>query len=300
MIKKRFPKLLGILSSIYASLLLTGCDVALMNPKGQIGEDAKTLIITAILLMLIVVIPVIVMTIAFAWRYRASNKEATYTPDWSHSSKIEAVVWIVPLLIIIVLGTITWKTTHALDPRQPITAETKPITIQVVSLDWKWLFIYPEQGIATVNQLAFPVNTPVEFQVTSGSVMNSFFIPQLGSQIYAMAGMKNSLHLIANEPGKYFGISANYSGHGFSGMKFDTLVGSQADFQAWVDNVKTAQASLDMTGYDSLAKASENHPVTLYSNVTPDLYEAIVQKFTHAGMHSHEGMHMHSHEGGEE
>lgn len=300
MIKKRFPKLLGILSSIYASLLLTGCDVALMNPKGQIGEDAKTLIITAILLMLIVVIPVIVMTIAFAWRYRASNKEATYTPDWSHSSKIEAVVWIVPLLIIIVLGTITWKTTHALDPRQPITAETKPITIQVVSLDWKWLFIYPEQGIATVNQLAFPVNTPVEFQVTSGSVMNSFFIPQLGSQVYAMAGMKNTLHLIANEPGKYFGISANYSGHGFSGMKFDTLVGSQADFQAWVDNVKTAQASLDITVYDSLAKASENHPVTLYGNVTPDLYETIVQKFTHAGMHSHEGMHMHSHEGGEE
>ena len=158
----------------------------------------KNLIITALALMLIVVVPVILMTFWFAWRYRASNKAATYTPNWSHSNKIEAVVWGIPCIIILVLGIITWKTTHSLDPRAPLPSTVKPLEIEVVSLDWKWLFIYPEQGVAAVNELVFPANVPVHFKVTSGSVMNSFFIPQLGSQIYAMAGMRNQLNLIAN------------------------------------------------------------------------------------------------------
>ncbi|MEZ0231672.1 MAG: ubiquinol oxidase subunit II [Methylophilaceae bacterium] len=284
MIKKRYPKLFGLLSSLYATLMLSGCDMALLDPKGQIGVDEKNLIITATLLMLIVVIPVIIMTVVFAWRYRASNKDATYTPDWSHSNKIEAIVWTVPLLIILVLGTITWETTHSLDPRKPIVSDAKPIVIQVVSLDWKWLFIYPEQGIATVNQLAFPVNVPVEFQITSGTVMNSFFIPQLGSQIYAMAGMKNTLHLIANESGTYKGISANYSGHGFSGMKFDTLVTPQEDFDAWVSKVKASSETLSAEKYAALEVKSQDNPVELFATVKPDLYEDIVAKYTHAGM----------------
>ncbi|MCB5187606.1 ubiquinol oxidase subunit II [Methylobacillus caricis] len=283
------------MSSLVVTLLLSGCDFVLFDPKGQIGVEEKSLIITAVLLMLIVVVPVIIMTVVFAWRYRASNKNATYAPDWSHSNKIEAVVWTIPVLIILVLGYITWKTTHSLDPRQPIVAEQPQITIQVVSLDWKWLFIYPEQGIATVNELAFPVNTPVRFEVTSGTVMNSFFIPQLGSQIYAMAGMKNTLHLIANESGVYRGLSANYSGHGFSGMKFNANVTSQEKFNEWVQEVKQSSTTLDSGKYATLEKASFNNPIERFSSVSSNFYDAIVEKYTHSS-----GTHAHSHSGSKE
>ncbi len=172
------------------------CSVAVIlrcsDPKGQIGLEQRSLILTAFGLMLIVVIPAILMAVGFAWKYRASNKDAKYSPNWSHSNKVEAVVWTVPILIIIFLAVLTWKTTHALEPGRPAHDE-KPITIEVVSMDWKWFFIYPEQGIATVNEIAFPANTPVYFKVTSDSVMNCFFIPRLGSQIYAMAGMQTGL-----------------------------------------------------------------------------------------------------------
>lgn len=217
--------------SLAPALLLGGCDMTLFNPKGQVGMDERTLIITATLLMLIVVIPVIVMTLAFAWKYRASNTQAEYKPDWHHSNRIEAVVWLVPCVIIAILGWITWESTHKLDPYRPLDSEVKPVTIQAVSLDWKWLFIYPEQGIATVNEIAFPKDTPVNFQITSDSVMNSFFIPQLGSQIYSMAGMMTKLHLIANEEGVFDGISANYSGGGFSGMRFKAIATSEQGFR---------------------------------------------------------------------
>lgn len=215
---KKYNKSIGMMSLIASTVMLSGCNMVLMNPKGAIGVEQRTLIITAIALMLIVVIPVIFMAFAFAWKYRASNKDAKYSPNWSHSNKIEAVVWTIPIIIIAILGTITWKTTHELDPFKPIVTDKKPMTIEVVSLDWKWLFIYPEQGIATVNELAFPKDVPVEFKITSNSVMNSFFIPQLGGQIYAMAGMQTKLHLIGNEAGKYDGISSSFSGRGFSGM----------------------------------------------------------------------------------
>ncbi|SNS03000.1 cytochrome bo3 quinol oxidase subunit 2 [Methylobacillus rhizosphaerae] len=295
MIKKRYPGLFSLLSILGTTLLLSGCDFVLFDPKGQIGVEERSLIITATLLMLIVVIPVIIMTLVFAWRYRASNTKATYTPDWSHSNKIEAVVWTVPVLIILALGTITWKTTHSLDPRQPIDSEHPHLTVQVVSLDWKWLFIYPEQGIATVNELAFPVDVPVRFEVTSASVMNSFFIPQLGSQIYAMAGMKNTLHLIANEEGVYHGLSANYSGHGFSGMKFNATVTSQEKFDEWVQQVKQSSLNLDTDKYAALEKASYNNPVERFSNVTPNFYDSIVERYTHSS-----GSHTHSHSEGKE
>ncbi|MGL4206742.1 MAG: ubiquinol oxidase subunit II [Aeromonadaceae bacterium] len=260
-------------------LLLGGCNMTLLDPKGLVGMEQKNLIITALALMLIVVIPVIVMTFWFAWRYRASNKAATYAPNWSHSNKIEAVVWGIPCVIILVLGTITWKTTHSLDPRAPLPSAVKPLEIEVVSLDWKWLFIYPEQGVASVNEVVFPVNVPVHFKVTSGSVMNSFFIPQLGSQIYAMAGMRNQLNLMANEVGSYKGISANYSGHGFSGMKFTAEATTQEGFEQWLHNVRTEKSALNFADYLVLAKPTENHPVTHFSTVETGIYDRIIAQF---------------------
>ncbi|MFN7093972.1 MAG: ubiquinol oxidase subunit II, partial [Burkholderiales bacterium] len=202
--------------------LLSGCkQAALLYPKGTIGRDERDLIFTALGLMLIVVIPVIIMTVVFAWKYRASNTKATYAPDWHHSSKIEAVVWGIPIIIIAILATITWKSTHDLDPYKPLDVKgVKPLTIEVVALNWKWLFIYPEQNIATINFVQFPKDVPVDFKITADAPMNSFMIPQLGGQVYAMAGMQTHLHLIGNSTGDYDGRAVNYNGHGFSDMTF--------------------------------------------------------------------------------
>lgn len=278
MSKNRYPRLLGILP-LLGTLLLGGCNMTLLNPTGQVGLEQRNLIITATLLMLLVVVPVIVMTFLFAWKYRASNTSATYTPKWNHSTKIEIAVWTVPILIIIALGYITYKSTHELDPYRPLESDVKPITIEVVSLDWKWVFIYPEQGIATVNKIVFPTNTPVNFKVTSDSVMNSFFIPGLGGQIYAMAGMQTKLHLIANRDAEMEGISANYSGAGFTGMKFKAISTSQENFDAWVSEVKKAPKQLEKAEYEALSKPSQNNPVELYSSVTPNLFQIIVDKY---------------------
>jgi len=253
--------------------------MALLDPKGQVAADEKSLIITATLLMLLVVIPVIFMTLYFAWKYRASNTEATYTPNWSYSHRIEAVVWAVPIAIILVLGTITWKTTHALDPYRPLDSKVKPITIEVVSLDWKWLFIYPEQHIATVNEIQFPAGTPVNFKITSDTVMNVFFIPQLGSQIYAMAGMQTQVNLIADAPGTYDGLSTNFSGAGFPDMKFTATATSQADFDAWVAKVRTSPNKLGLDNYGELSKPSSKDPVKYFSTVEPVLYAAVLDKY---------------------
>lgn len=278
MTKKRYPRLLGLLP-LFGTLLLGGCNMTLLDPVGQVGIDERNLIITATLLMLLVVVPVILMTLIFAWKYRASNKNATYAPKWSHSTKIEVVIWTVPILIIIALGVITYKSTHALDPYRPLESDVKPITIEVVSLDWKWVFIYPEQGIATVNKIVFPANTPINFRITSDSVMNSFFIPGLGGQIYAMAGMTTKLHLIANRNAEMDGISANYSGAGFTGMKFKAIATTQADFDAWVNEVKASPKQLDNAEYAALTKPSENNPVELFSSYTPNLFQIIIDKY---------------------
>ncbi|PVZ87344.1 cytochrome o ubiquinol oxidase subunit II [Serratia sp. S1B] len=312
---KKYSKSIGILSLIAATLMLSGCDTVLMDPKGAIGVEQRTLILTAIGLMLIVVVPVIFMTLIFAWKYRASNQTAKYTPNWAHSNKIEAVVWTIPIIIILILGTITWKTTHALDPYKPIVTDKKPMTIEVISLDWKWLFIYPEQGIATVNEIAFPKDVPVEFKVSSDSVMNSFFIPQLGGQIYAMPGMQTKLHLIGNTEGKYDGISSSYSGHGFSGMKFTAIVTpTEGDFNQWVVKVKASPKTLDTTAdFNKLAEQSENHPVTYFSSVKPNLFQETIAKFMghshmpagsktseHKEMNMSQDMGEHSHHAGAE
>jgi len=288
MSKKRYPRLFGILPFL-GMLFLGGCKWTLLDPKGQVGIDERNLIYIATGLMLLVVIPVIVMAFVFAWKYRASNKDATYTPEWAHSTKIEAVVWGIPLLIIIALGYVTYVSTHHLDPYRPLESEHKPVTIQVVALDWKWLFIYPEQGIATVNKIVFPANVPVNFRITSDAVMNSFFIPALGGQIYAMAGMTTQLHLIANKNGEFDGISANYSGAGFTGMKFKAVATSQADFDAWVTEVKNAPKQLDTAEYAALAKPSEKNPVELYSSYAPNLFQTIIDKYE--GMNPGKGVH---------
>ncbi|HAZ75969.1 MULTISPECIES: cytochrome o ubiquinol oxidase subunit II [Enterobacteriaceae] len=300
---RKYNKILGMLSLITGAALLSGCDSALLDPKGQIGLEQRSLILTALGLMLIVVIPAIVMAIGFAWKYRASNKEAKYSPNWSHSNKVEAVVWTIPILIIIFLAVLTWKTTHALEPSRPLAHDAKPVTIEVIAMDWKWFFIYPEQGIATVNEIAFPANTPVEFKITSNSVMNSFFIPRLGSQIYAMAGMQTKLHLIANEAGTYDGISANYSGAGFSGMKFKAIATPDAaTFNQWVAQAKQSPKVMnDMDAYNKLAAPSEYNKVEYFSSVKPDLFVNVINKFMGPGksmdvtqaegeQNSHEGM----------
>ncbi|UKE48058.1 ubiquinol oxidase subunit II [Xanthomonas cerealis] len=280
--------------SLLPALLLAGCDAAILNPKGQIGHDEKTLLITSVVLMLLVVIPVIVMTLAFAWRYRASNTTARYEPNWSHSTAIEVVVWSIPCMIILVLAVLTWRSSHALDPYKPLDSKVKPITIEAVALDWKWMFIYPEQGIATVNEIAFPVDTPLNFRITSDTVMNSFFIPHLGTQIYAMAGMETKLHLIANEPGDYFGLSANYSGHGFSKMGFTAHATDRAGFEAWVAKVKAAPKALDQAEFQILA-ANRNdkapYPVTYYASVQDGMFKSLIHKYMMG-----KGQHMEGHD----
>lgn len=279
---KKYNKSIGILSSFASALLLSGCNTALIDSKGVIGLEQRTLILAAIGLMLIVVIPVIIMAFAFAWKYRASNTKAKYSPDWFHSNKIEAVIWTVPVIIIAILATITWKTTHSLDPYKPIATNKELMTVEVVSLDWKWLFLYPEQGIATINELVIPRNVPVQFKITSDSVMNSFFIPQLGGQIYAMAGMQTQLHLIANEAGTYKGISASFSGRGFSGMKFNTIATpTHTDFNNWVARVKSAPHQLATTNdFNKLAVQSVNNPVEYFSAVKPGLFREIISKYS--------------------
>ncbi|CAM3686875.1 MULTISPECIES: ubiquinol oxidase subunit II [Halomonadaceae] len=273
----------GTLVLLALCLFLAGCSSALLDPKGQVGAEQRTLILTSFGLMLIVVIPVIAMTMLFGWRYRRSNSVAKYTPDWAHSNLIEAVIWIVPCAIIVVLALLTWKTSHSLDPHKPLESDVEPMEIQAIALDWKWLFVYPEQGIASVNELAFPVDTPVRFRVSSGTVMNAFFIPRLGSQIYAMAGMDNDVHLIANEVGVYPGRSTNYSGAGFSGMTFDAHVTSNEDFDAWVAEVAQSPNTLSYPeGYEALAEQSEFNPVEYFSSVTPEFYERLVSSF-HSG-----------------
>ncbi len=262
-------------------MMLGGCSWDLLDPQGSIGVQNLSTLAWATMLMLIVVIPVIILTIAFAWRYRSSNLAADYAPEWSHSTKIELVVWLVPALIVASLAAIAWKTTHELDPYRPIASKEKPIEVQVVSLDWKWLFIYPEYGVASVNEMAMPVGRPVHFKITSASVMNSFFIPQLGSQIYSMAGMQTQLSLVADKPGSYKGISANFSGDGFADMRFQAKAVDAAGFNAWIAAAKASPARLDAAGYAALEKPSERDPVRFFGTVTPKLFDAVLMKDMH-------------------
>jgi len=278
----RWPRSLAI----FAALLLSGCNLEVLNPKGSVGLSEKSLILDSTWAMLLVVIPVIALTLLFAWRYRVSNKRATYLPTWAHSTTIEIVIWVVPSLIVLYLAILTWNSTHELDPYKPLESNVKPIDVEVVALDWKWLFIYPDLGIASVNQLEFPVGTPVNFRITSDSVMNSFLIPQLGGQIYAMAGMQTQLHLIANEAGNYAGLSANFSGPGFSDMKFRAIATSSAGFDAWVKQVKASSKQLDAAVYLGVAAPSEKDPVQYFSHVDSALFNNIIAKYNNGNVRS--------------
>ena len=227
--------------------------------------------------MLVVVVPVILATLAFAWWYRSSNPRASRSAELAYEGRIEFVTWSIPVLTVILLGGVIWIGSHQLDPRAPIPAKTNPLRVDVVSLDWKWLFIYPNQGIAAVNQLIIPAETPITFRLTSATVMNSFFVPQLGSQIYTMGGMTTHLNLLANEPGEYPGFSANFSGHGFSDMRFIVKAVPVGDFDAWVAQVRGTGSALDDAALAELARPSTAVPTTFHS-VAPKLFERIVDQ----------------------
>ena len=274
-------------SAIFAVTLLNGCDTVVMNPSGDIASQQAHILIVSTLLMLIIIVPVILLTVLFAWRYRKNNTRATYVPNWDHSTMLELIIWGGPLLIIIALGLITWISTHTLDPYRPISRidatrvvapNTKPLTVEVVALDWKWLFIYPELGIATVNDLAAPVDVPIRFKITASSVMNSFYIPALAGQIYAMPSMETSMHAVINKVGDYDGFSANYSGAGFSDMRFKFHGMSAADFERWVQRAKSTPTALSKIDYVQLAKPTTRDPVRMFGSVDSDLFHAIVNR----------------------
>jgi cytochrome o ubiquinol oxidase subunit 2 len=271
------------------AVLLTGCDLVVLHPFGAVAAQQGHLIVVSTVLMLLIVVPVLALTFFFAWRYRQSAN-ATYSPDWDHSTALELVIWAAPLLIIIALGAVTWINTHTLDPyrplsrldaSRPIPAGVKPLTVEVVALDWKWLFIYPDLGIATVNELAAPVDVPIDFKITASSVMNSFFIPALAGQIYAMPGMQTELSAVINKAGDYEGFSANYSGAGFSGMHFKFRGVTQAEFDHWVRTVRAGGQSLTNDDYAQLERPSEREPVHRYSTVANGLYDAILNQCIH-------------------
>jgi len=257
--------------------LLTGCRMDVLHPQGPVGVREASLIAITLGVMMIVVLPVFFMTFWFAWRYRATG-QAPYRPEWTGSRTVEMTVWGVPLAIILFLGVLSWRSTYLLDPYRMLPGTEKSLTVEVVALDWKWLFIYPDQRIATVNVLEIPVGSQIDFRITSGTVMNVFFIPQLGSQIYAMAGMQTRLHLLAKNPGIYRGLSANFSGAGFADMRFTTVAVPPADFSAWIAKVRRAPLALDAVSYAALAKPSDDNPAAYYGDVTPGFFDGIVMQ----------------------
>lgn len=258
---------------------LSRADIPVFQPGGPIAQKEKHLIIIAVLLSAIVVIPVYIMLFSFAWKYRESNKKAKYSPSFSHSRLLESIWWGVPLAIITILGVITWKSSIELDPFKALNSSKPPITIQAISLQWKWLFIYPQQNIASVNYVQFPLGTPIDFEITSDAPMNSFWIPKLGGQIYAMSGMSTHMHLLADRPGSYRGVSANISGAGFAGMHFEAKSVDNRDFQLWVSHMHLTQNSLGLDQYKTLAAPSQDNPVSYYSSVASGLYNSVVAKY---------------------
>lgn len=255
--------------------------VALFATEGPVAHRQRDLMFFALALSLIVIVPVFIMLALIIWRYRDSNTKGKYSPKLAGNRMAELIWWGIPSILIIILSVVTWHSSHELDPYKPLQnpANTKPITIQVVALQWKWLFIYPEQGIATVNYLQFPEKTPVNFQITADAPMNSFWIPQLGGQVYAMSGMTTKLHLMADHTGTYRGSSANISGEGFAGMKFDAHSSSAQDFTQWVRHTQQSSPRLTTEIYDTLVRPSKEAPVTLYSSPDAGLFDTIVMKY---------------------
>ncbi|MCC8430887.1 ubiquinol oxidase subunit II [Reyranella aquatilis] len=272
------------------ALLAGACDLKrapVLDPKGPIALAERDLLFDAFYVMMLVIVPIIILTLWFAWRYRASNTKAKYTPTWANSVTIDAITWLIPAVIVIAVAVLLWRSTHRLDPYRPLESKEPPFDVQVVAQDWKWLFIYPEQGIAVVNQLAFPAGRPVSLRITSDTVMNSFYVPQLAGQIYAMAGMQTRLQMLADQPGKFVGRNSQYSGGGYSEQHFEVLAMTPADFDAWVARAKQSGRALDAAAYTALAAKSRANPITYYSTVEPKLFDSIIDKYRHSGHAQH-------------
>ncbi|MCV2528500.1 MAG: ubiquinol oxidase subunit II [Candidatus Lightella neohaematopini] len=269
------------ISLLFFTVILFGCNhkLVVLNPTGQIGAQEKLVIITAIKFMLIIIIPVIIMTLVFITKYRSSNTKVLYKPEWCKSKILELFIWIIPIIIVLMLSNITIDSSEKLDPCKPILTSNTPIKINVISLNWKWLFIYPDFKIAAVNEMYIPINTPIIFNITSDSVMNSFFIPQLGSQIYAMSNMCSKLNLIANKIGIYKGISSNFSGSGFSGMKFNVFVVDNNKFNLWINKIKSCKIKLtNFLDYKKLSLPSKFNSVKYFSNVNNKIFCYVINK----------------------
>ena len=269
---------------VFASLLaLAGCQLGVLDPKGAIGAADATILIDSVAIMLAIVLPTIAAIFAFAFWFRKSNRHARYLPNWEYSGQIELVTWSIPTLTIILLGGVSWIGSHDLDPAQPLVSKAQPLEVQVVSLDWKWLFIYPAQKVASVNQLAIPAGVPVHFSLTSASVMNVFFVPELGSMIYTMNGMRTQLYLIADAPGTFLGESANLSGAGFSDMHFDVQALPADRFAAWIEAARKAGPTLDKASYQALSVQSTNVQPFTYRAADPGLFAQIVSQVVPPG-----------------
>ncbi len=270
------PKRLRTGAALFAALALCGCSGGVLDPKGPIGASDSLIMINSLEIMLAIVIPTIVAALIMAWWHRSSNGRAVYRPDWAYSGRLELIVWSIPILVILLISGVIWIGSHELDPYEPIHSSEKPLEVQVVSMNWKWLFLYPEQGVASVNNLTIPVGVPVHFSLTSSTVMNSFFVPQLGSMIATMNGMVTQLHLQADHPGDYFGLSTQFSGDGFSDMGFTVRAVSKDDFAKWADTAKAGQGpALDRASYDALNKPSKKNPPVTYRSMDPNLFRAI-------------------------
>ena len=286
-------KILRLLPLMAIMAVLTGCKLSVLNPSGDVAMQQRDLIVASTVLMLIIVVPVLLLIFYFAWRYRASNTKAKYDPEWYHSTGLEVLIWTAPLVIIVALGALTWVSTHLLDPyrplaridaARPVPEGMAPIEVDVVALDWKWLFIYPQQGFATVNELAVPVDVPIQFRLSASSVMNTLSVPEMAGMIYAMPGMVTKLHAVMNKPGDYHGFSGHYSGAGFSDMRFTMRAMPQADFDRWVAETRAGQGgNLGREEYLALAKPSIKDAPRRFASVDPGLFGAIADQCVEPG-----------------
>ena len=270
-----------VVALLIGAVVLGGCSEGVLDPKGPIAGAEREILFNSLGIMLAIVVPTVLATLGVAWWFRSSNRRALYRPDFTYSGRLELLVWSIPAMTVLLVGGVAWVGAHDLDPRTPIASNVQPVRVQVVSLDWKWLFIYPEQGIASVNQLTVPVGAPIAFELTSSGVMNSFFIPQLGSQIYTMAGMATRLNLQADQPGTYRGLSANFSGGGFADMRFAVEAVPPAQFAQWVETTRNAGPTLDAQTYADLVKPSMTVAPFTYRAVVPNLFDGILS----VGMH---------------
>ena len=261
---------------VLATSGLQGCSGGVLDPAGPVGHAERTILLNSLAIMLAIVIPVILATLAFAWWFRASNSKARYLPTWAYSGRIELIVWSIPALVVFFLGGIAWIGSHQLDPAEPLPSRHKPLEVDVVALDWKWLFIYPQAGVASVNQLVAPVDVPLQLHITSASVLNVFFVPRLGSEIYAMNGMLSQLNLEADQAGVYQGLAAHFSGDGFSDMGFEVHAVTEQEFDAWTTGARAQGNTLDDTSYRLLLRQSQKVQPYTYRAVQATLFNAIL------------------------